>query len=105
MHFCGWHWRCKRVTVNFKNTGIKETKGEWIAFLDGDDEWNKDYLNIIRELHKSYPICKILATACEMMDVRRVINFIIINRISFDKGHSVSENYFEVALNSHPPLR
>lgn len=31
-----------------RNLGIKEAKYDWIAFLDADDEWSKDYLKEVR---------------------------------------------------------
>jgi len=38
-----------------RNTGIKAAQGEWVAFLDSDDEWTKDYLSSQMEQAKKYP--------------------------------------------------
>ena len=36
-----------------RNLGIKQSKCEWIAFLDSDDEWHKDKLALHVEFHKN----------------------------------------------------
>lgn len=37
-----------------RNKGVEESKGEWIAFLDGDDEWHPEYLSIMQSLIHKY---------------------------------------------------
>lgn len=38
-----------------RNRGVDESCGEYIAFLDGDDEWHPEYLSTMYELIKKYP--------------------------------------------------
>ena len=38
-----------------RNKGVEESRGEWISFLDGDDEWHPEYLSTMYELIKKYP--------------------------------------------------
>lgn len=38
-----------------RNRGVDESKGDYIAFLDGDDEWHPEYLSTMHELIVKYP--------------------------------------------------
>lgn len=38
-----------------RNRGIKESKGEYVALLDGDDRWDKDYLQEQVKLIEDFP--------------------------------------------------
>lgn len=45
-----------------RNRGIDEAKGEWVAFLDADDEWHPDYLKWVSTAAEMYPICDMILT-------------------------------------------
>ncbi len=87
-----------------RNRGIKESKFNYIALLDADDEWKTDYLATQMDLIYRYPECSVYACAYEFKDSKGKISPLILNKISFKREDGVLNNYFEVASCSHPPI-
>lgn len=62
-----------------RNAGILAAKGEYVAFLDGDDLWDKDFLKELVRLMDDYPGKSIYGLGCAQ---------IVGNEISTEKGNS-----------------
>ena len=43
-----------------RNTAVKDAKGKWIAFLDSDDLWKEDKLQMQVEYLRDHPDCRIV---------------------------------------------
>ena len=87
-----------------RNRGIEASKGDLIAFLDADDEWNPGYLESQYQLFRKYPDCSVFACNYEFRDVEGKVTPTIIRKLSFAEEDGILTNYFEVASCSHPPL-
>lgn len=87
-----------------RNKGIEEAEGEYIALLDGDDEWKPEYLETISDLISRYPEAQVFATNYEFRDAQGKVKSTILNNLKFKDTAGIMDNYFEVAAHSHPPI-
>ena len=87
-----------------RNKGILEAKGEFVAFLDADDDWEKGYLATQHQLTIDYPQCDVFATNYSFMNTKGQKSSTVLNKIAINTPTGILDNYFEVASCSHPPL-
>lgn len=86
-----------------RNRGIAEAQGEYVAFLDADDEWMHGFLAEIVALQQEFPDCKAQATTyvqCQNGEKKNII----LNKLPFSGERGVLTNYFEVSTHSNPPI-
>lgn len=87
-----------------RNRGIAEARGEWVALLDADDEWEPDYLATQAALATAYPDCSVCATNYVFVSDDGSRRNTILHKLPFDSEDGELTNYFEVAACSHPPI-
>ncbi len=84
-----------------RNKGIQEAHGEYVALLDGDDEWKPEYLATQINLIKNFPECSVFVTGYEFHDQNGRVTYPIINNLKLQTPGEL-DNYFEIASSSDP---
>ena len=83
-----------------RNRGIAESKGDWIALLDADDYWDKDYLETITWLKEKYTKADLIFTSYRYFDDFGITN----PKHEFGEPDGIMERYFFHACHGSPPI-
>lgn len=79
-----------------RNNGIKQSKYDYIAFLDADDLWECDFLESIKILINKYPNSGAYGTDYKLVDVNNNKE-ISRNKYIIDEKYIITDNYFKLA--------
>lgn len=80
-----------------RNNAVALTNGDFVAFLDGDDEWCPTFIESICNLMSDYPECNLYATAYKLVsDNKEVIPRYQNLKPNF---RGIVSNYFSASLN------
>lgn len=88
-----------------RNKGMTESKGEFLTFLDADDVWEKNHLEVLSALIDKYPQCGIFGTSYYLCRPGGTPTLPQLPApYSFNGEDGVMDNYFVLSSGINPPL-
>ncbi|MBP7497930.1 MAG: glycosyltransferase family 2 protein [Bacteroidales bacterium] len=88
---------------NARNNGINFAKYDLVAFLDADDEWEKDFLMEISALIEKFPEAGAYVTAYKIVRINNKIQVPHFKHIPKDK-RTILPNYFRSMIYGDPMI-
>ena len=83
-----------------RNRGIKEANADYIVFLDADDLWSPEFLQIIKNLIDDYPGAGIYATAYKLLNSKGVYESISNKGLLSASFTGLLPSYFKLKSNN-----
>lgn len=87
-----------------RNRGARECCGDWVAFLDADDEWLPGFLAAITTLVRAYPAAGLCAAAYFLQPPGGVRRRNVLRGLPVAFQSGIFPRYFYVAAQSAPPV-